>query len=53
MFRAEILWLADGPILKMEGRLAGEWTEGARCLVTSEALPKRLIVDLNEVSFVD
>ena len=23
MFRAEILWLANGPTLKMEGRLVG------------------------------
>jgi hypothetical protein len=34
MFRAEILWLANGPILKMEGRLVGDWAEQARCLVT-------------------
>ena len=25
MFRAQILWLANGPTLKMEGRLVAEW----------------------------
>jgi hypothetical protein len=53
MFRAEILWLANGPTLKMEGRLVGEWAEQARCLVTADVVPKGLIVDLNEVSYVD
>jgi hypothetical protein len=53
MFRAEILWLANGPTLKMEGRLVGEWAELARCLVTTEVVPKGLIVDMTEVSYVD
>jgi hypothetical protein len=53
MFRAEILWLGDGRTLKMEGRLAGEWAEQARCLVTTDAVPKGLIVDLTEVSYID
>jgi hypothetical protein len=53
MFRAEILWLANGPILKMEGRLVGEWAQHARCLVTTDVVPKGLIVDLTEVSYVD
>ena len=53
MFRAEILWLANGPTLKMEGRLAGEWAEQARYLVTTDVVPKGLIVDLTEVSYVD
>jgi len=53
MFRAEILWLANGPTLKMEGRLVGEWAEQARCLVTTDVVPKGLIVDLTEVSYVD
>jgi len=52
MFRAEILWLANGPTLKMEGRLVGEWAEQARCLVTTD-VPKGLIVDLTDVSSVD
>jgi hypothetical protein len=53
MFRAEILWLANGPTLKMEGRLAGEWAEEARRLVTTGLVPKGLIVDLTEVSYID
>jgi hypothetical protein len=53
MFRAEILWLANGPTLKMEGRLVGEWAEPARYLVTTDVVPKGLIVDLTEVNYVD
>ena len=53
MFRAEIRWLADGPILKMEGRLAADWAEQARLLVTEEVVPKSLIVDLADVSYID
>ena len=53
MFRAEILWLANGPTLKMEGRLAGEWAEQARCMVTTDVVPKGLIVDLTDVTYVD
>jgi len=53
MFRAEIQWLASGPTLKLEGRLVTGWAEQARCLVTKDVLPKDLIVDLTEVSYVD
>lgn len=53
MFRAEIQWLASGPTLKLEGRLVTDWAEQARCLVTKDVLPKDLIVDLTEVSYVD
>ena len=53
MFRAEILWLASGPTLKLEGKLVADWAEQARCLVTKDALPKSLIIDLTEVSYVD
>jgi hypothetical protein len=53
MFRTEMLWLANGPTLKMEGKLVGEWAEQARCLVTADVVPKRLIVDLTEVSYID
>jgi anti-anti-sigma regulatory factor len=53
MFRAEILWFAKGPTLKMEGRLAGEWAEQARRLVTTDVVPKGLIIDLTEVSYID
>ncbi len=53
MFRAEILWLANGPTLKMEGRLVGEWAEQARCLITADVVPKGLIVDLADVCYID
>jgi ABC-type transporter Mla MlaB component len=53
MFRAEILWLANGPTLKLEGKLAADWAEQARFLVTKDVLPEGLIVDLTEVSYID
>ena len=53
MFRAEIQWLASGPTLKLEGKLVADWAEQARSLVTKDVLPKGLIVDLTEVSYVD
>lgn len=53
MFRAEIHQGAEGPTLKMEGRLVGEWAEQARSLVTRESVPPGLIVDLTEVTYVD
>jgi len=53
MFRAEIQWLASGPTLKLEGKLVADWAEQARCLVTRDVLPKGLIVDLTEVSYID
>jgi hypothetical protein len=53
MFRAEIQWLASGPTLKLEGKLVADWAEQARCLVTKDVLPKGLIVDLTELSYID
>lgn len=53
MFRADIQWLASGPTLKLQGRLVADWAEQARALVTKDVLPKGLIVDLSEVSYVD
>jgi ABC-type transporter Mla MlaB component len=53
MFRAEIQWLASGPTLKLEGKLVADWAEQAWCLVTKDLLPKGLIVDLTEVSYID
>lgn len=53
MFRAETLWLANGPTLKMDGKLVGEWAEQARDLVTAAVVPKGLIVDLTDVTYVD
>ena len=53
MFRAEIQWLASGPTLKLEGKLVADWAEQARCLVAKDVLPKGLLVDLTDVSYVD
>lgn len=53
MFRAEIHELANGPTLKMEGRLVGEWAEQTKSLLTKASVPKGLIVDVAEVSYVD
>jgi anti-anti-sigma regulatory factor len=53
MCRAEILWFANGPTLKMEGRLSGDWAEEARRLITTDVVPKGLVVDVTEVSYVD
>jgi len=53
MFRAEIRWLENGPTLKMEGKLVGSWAEQARDLVTKDVVPKGLVIDLTEVSYVD
>ena len=53
MFRAEIQWLDHGPTLKMAGKLVGDWAEQARGLVTKDVVPKGLIIDLTEVSYID
>lgn len=53
MFRAQICQLANGPTLKMEGRLVGDWAEQAKSLVIKDSVPKRLMVDLTEVTYVD
>ena len=53
MFRAEIQWLASGPTLKLKGRLVADWAEQARSLVNKDVVPKGLIVDLTELSYID
>ena len=53
MFRAEIRQLENGPTLKMEGRLVGDWAEQAKSLVTKDFVPKGLMIDLTEVTYVD
>jgi len=53
MFRAQIIQLANGPTLKMEGNLVGQWAEEARSLLTSSPVPQGLVVDLTDVSYVD
>ena len=53
MFRAQIIQLANGPTLKMEGNLVGQWAEEARSLLTSGPVPHGLVIDLTDVSYVD
>ncbi len=37
----------------MEGNLVGEWAKEAKSLLTSGPVPKGLIVDLTDVSYID
>ncbi len=53
MFRAELNRFADGSILKIEGRLVGDWADEVKSLLSRGPVPKGLIVDLTEVSYVD
>jgi hypothetical protein len=53
MFRAEIRWLADHAILKMEGRVVGDSAEQTKILVTNEVGSRAFVVDLSDVSYVD
>ena len=53
MFRAQIKELASGSILKMEGTLVGEWAREAKSLITNGPIPKGLVIDLTEVSYID
>lgn len=53
MFRAQLKQTADGSVLKMEGRLVGDWANEARLLVARGCTPEGLTVDLSEVTYVD
>ena len=53
MFRAQICQVANGPTLQMEGRLVGDWAEQVKALIMKDSVPKRLIVDVTEVTYVD
>ncbi len=53
MFRAQLKQLANGSILKMEGRLVGDWATETKSLLSHGPVPKALIVDLTEVSYID
>ena len=53
MFRAQMNQLANGPTLKMEGSLVGQWAEEAKSLLTNGPVPQGLVVDLTDVSYVD
>jgi anti-anti-sigma regulatory factor len=37
----------------LEGKLVADWAEQAKRLVTKDVLPKGLMVDLTDVSYVD
>lgn len=53
MFRAQLNQLVSSPTLKMEGSLVGEWAQEAKSLLTNGPVPKGLIVDLTDVSYID
>ena len=53
MFRAELIQCGDESILKMEGRLVGDWANEVRTLITRGPVSKRVIIDLTDVSYVD
>ena len=53
MFRAQIHQFPNGPTLKMEGRLVSDWAEQAKLSMINGAVPRGLIVDLTEVTYVD
>ena len=54
MFRAQLSQLVNGPTLKMEGSLVGEWAHEVKSLLTNgPPVPKGLIVDLTDVSYID
>ncbi len=53
MFRAELNRFADGSVLKIEGRLVGDWADEVKSLLSQGPIPKGLIVDITEVSYVD
>ena len=53
MLRVEIHDAANAVVMKLEGRLIGEYAEYARSLVTRCKTDMRLVVDLAEVTAVD
>ncbi len=53
MFRAELIQGGDESLLKMEGRLVGDWANEVKSLLARGPVPKKLLVDLTEVSYVD
>jgi len=53
MLRAEFHQLTNGLILKLEGRLVGEWAVQVESLVANCSSATSLAVDLSEVTYVD
>ena len=53
MLRVEFHDAANALTMQMEGRLAGTFAEETRALVMRCKVPRTLVVDLSEVTFVD
>lgn len=53
MLRVEFHNNGNPTVLRIEGRLVGTFAEDARNLVSSTKIPRGVIVDLSELSFVD
>jgi hypothetical protein len=53
MLRLEIQELLNASIVRLEGRLAGDWADHVRMLMSRRHAGMRLVVDLTEVTFVD
>jgi len=53
MLRLEIQDLLNASIVRLQGRLAGDWADHVRLLMTHRHTGMRLVVDLTEVTFVD
>jgi hypothetical protein len=53
MLRVEMQDSSNALVIRLEGRLAGEWAEGVRTVVTHCDHGRRLVVDLREITFID
>jgi STAS domain len=53
MLRVEIQDSGNASVIRLEGRLAGEWVDGVRTAVTHCNQERKLVVDLREVTFID
>jgi anti-anti-sigma regulatory factor len=53
MLRVELRNATNTLTLRMEGRLVGTFAEEVRKLVARSNIPRKLVVDVSEVTFVD
>lgn len=53
MFRVEVHEVADHLLIKIEGRLAGDYAQDARSKVTCSETGVRRVIDLNELTSID
>jgi len=53
MLRVEFQDVANAFTLRVQGRLAGIFAEEVRKLVGQQEMPRKLVVDLSDVTFVD